>query len=243
MNHSGPAHPSTRPGKFFPRSESDLATGTLATDAGGRIGTSRTSRASATLAPLFLAVSSLFLSACTGPALPPSQASGELEPQILHVGDVVRIAFPGTPNLDSTQQIRRDGKINLEIVGEVKAIDKAPAELEKELIKLYSPHLVAKDVKVTVVSSTFSVFVTGAVMRPGKLQLERAVTAFEAIMEAGGFDMEKANMKAVVVIRNEGGTIKRYELNLKAVLDGKPSEPFKLKPFDTVFVAEKFKWF
>lgn len=197
------------------------------------------------LFPVFLLSSffALFLTACTGPATPPAQASAELEPQILHVGDVVKIAFPGTPNLDSTQTIRRDGKINLEIVGEVKSIDKTPADLEKELIKLYSPHLVAKDVKVTVVSSTFSVFVTGAVMRPGKLQLERAVTAFEAIMEAGGFDMEKANMKAVVVIRNENGVIKRYELNLKAVLDGKPSEPFKLKPFDTLFVPEKFKWF
>ncbi len=185
----------------------------------------------------------LFLTACSGPAAMPAQANAEPEPQILQSGDVVRVAFPGTPNMDSTQTIRRDGRINLEIVGEVRASGKTPAELEKELIQLYTPHLVTKDVKVTVVSSTFSVFVTGAVMRPGKLQLERAVTAFEAIMEAGGFDMERANMKAVTVIRNEGGTTRNYKLNLKAVLDGKPSEPFKLKPFDTVYVPEKFNWF
>jgi polysaccharide export outer membrane protein len=185
----------------------------------------------------------LLLSACAGPKKPASDAAPELDPLVLNAGDVLKIAFPGTPNLDTSQQIRRDGKINLEIAGEVKAAGKTPAELEKELIQAFAPHLVTKDVKVTVVSSTFTVFVIGAVVNPGKLQLERAVTAFEAIMEAGGFDMEKANLRAVVVIRNEGGANKNYKLNLKALLDGKPTEPFRLKPFDTVYVPEKFNWF
>lgn len=196
------------------------------------------------LAVAGLAAAALFLAGCIGtgkPALP--TAAAEPDPQILHFGDVLQVAFPGSPNLNSQQQIRRDGKINLDIIGEVKAADKTPADLEKELQTLFSPHLVSKDVKVTVVSSTFSVFVIGAVMRPGKIQLERAVTAFEAIMEAGGFDMEKANMKGVVVIRHENGTNTNYKVNLKAVLDGKPSTPFKLKPYDTVYVPEKFNWF
>ncbi len=205
------------------------------------------SRPPAVFARFFAAVAALaaalLLAACTGPSALPASAGTEPEPQILQSGDVVRIAFPGTPNMDSTQTIRRDGRINLEIVGEVRASGKTPAELEKELIQLYTPHLVTKDVKVTVVSSSFSVFVIGAVMRPGKLQLERAVTAFEAIMEAGGFVMDKANMKEVRVIRNEGGVPKTYEINLKDVLDGKPTEAFKLKPFDTLYVPERFKWF
>ena len=190
-----------------------------------------------------LLASIALLTACTSGKKPLPTAAAELEPQTLHVGDVVRVAFPGSPNLDSTQTIRRDGKINLEIVGEVTANNKTPADLEKELITLFTPHLVNKEVKVTVVSSTFSVFVIGAVMRPGKIQLERTVTAFEAIMEAGGFDMEKANLKNVTVIRQENGTNVNYKVNLKAVLDGKPTEPFKLKPFDTVYVPEKFSWF
>jgi hypothetical protein len=55
--------------------------------------------------------------------------------------------------------------------------------------------------------------------------------------------MEKANMKAVVIIRHENGVNTNYKLNLKTVLDGKPTEPFKLKAFDTVYVPEKFNWF
>jgi protein involved in polysaccharide export with SLBB domain len=62
-------------------------------------------------------------------------------------------------------------------------------------------------------------------------------------MEAGGFDNAKADMRAVVVIRREEGQTKNYTLNLKLVLEGKLSEPFYLKPFDIVYVPERFSWF
>src|SRR4051794_582493 len=63
--------------------------------------------------------------------------------QTLHAGDVLRIAFPGTQGLDTTQPVRRDGKINLSMVGEVTVENKTPAELEKELIALYASQLVS----------------------------------------------------------------------------------------------------
>jgi polysaccharide biosynthesis/export protein len=163
--------------------------------------------------------------------------------QTLSAGDVIKISFPGSPTLDATQQIRRDGRINLAVVGEVTAADKSPAQLEEELVKLYAPQLVSKEIKVTVVSSSFAVFVTGAVMKPGKITPDRAITALEAIMEAGGFDMTKANMTGVRVIRQEDGQTKNYSLNLKNPLYGKASEPFYLKSNDIVFVPEKFSWF
>jgi polysaccharide export outer membrane protein len=145
--------------------------------------------------------------------------------------------------MDTTQQIRRDGKINLYLVGEVTAANRSPADLEKELLELYSSQLVAKEVRVTVVSSAFAVFVTGAVMHPGKLTPERSLTAFEAIMEAGGFDNSKADPKAVKIIRSENGQTKNFTVNLKAVLDGKATEPFYLQAYDTIYVPEKFSWF
>jgi hypothetical protein len=69
------------------------------------------------------------------------------------------------------------------------------------------------------------------------------MTAFEAIMEAGGFDYTKANVKAVVVIRQEGDHVRRFILDLKKVMDGKAGMPFYLKPGDTIYVPEKFTWF
>jgi polysaccharide export outer membrane protein len=162
---------------------------------------------------------------------------------VLREGDVVRITFPGAPNLNSTQQIRRDGKISLDLVGEVLAAGMSPGELEKELAKLYAGQLLSKEVNVSLASSSFPVFVTGAVLRPGRIDSQRPITALEAIMEAGGFDYSKANLRKVKVIRNNEGTVTHFTLNLKRVLDGQDTEAFYLKPSDIVYVPEKFSWF
>lgn len=192
----------------------------------------------------FASVLALALGGCASPVIQVAPASKSApEVQTLNPGDVVKISFPGAQNLDTTQQIRRDGRINLYMVGEIKAADKAPADFERELVQAYSSQLISKEIKVTVVSSSFAVFVTGAVVKPGKIMPDRALTAFDAIMEAGGFDSTKANAKEVRVIRQEDGQTKTYTLNLKAILDGASGEPFYLKSHDVIFVPEKISWF
>ena len=154
-------------------------------------------------------------------------------------GDAVSITFPGSPNLNTTQKIRRDGKIELQLVGEVTAADKTPAELQKEILDLYKDQLVIKEVLVTAQTSTFPVFVTGAVTHPGKVLADRPISALEAVMEAGGFDINKANMKKVTVLRHNDGQLKRYVLDLQRVLEGHSKLLFYLRPNDIVYVPEK----
>jgi len=161
----------------------------------------------------------------------------------LREGDILKISFPGSANLDTTQQIRRDGKISLPLVGEVQAAKKTPDELHQDLIGLYAPQISSKEVIVVLESSAFPIYVTGCVIRPGKILSDKPMTALEAIMEAGGFDYTKANLKNVRVIRRENGASENYTLNLKTVLNEKEDEPFYLKPSDIVFVPEKFSWF
>lgn len=196
------------------------------------------------LLAFLLGALTLLFSGCSSQPVtagPPTQVLPDV--QTLNPGDTIKIAFPGAPNLDTTQQIRRDGRVNLAIIGEVKVADKTPAQLEKDLADAYSSQLISKEVKVTVVSSTFSVYVSGAVMKPGKVVAERALTAFDAIMEAGGLDPARANAKKVLVIRQEDGQIKSYPINVDAMLKGRGSEPFYLKAHDTVQVPEKISWF
>lgn len=162
---------------------------------------------------------------------------------VLREGDTLKISFPGSPNLNTIQPIRTDGKINLPLVGEVQAAGLTPVALQKNLMDLYAPQLTSKEVIVEVQSSSFPVYVTGAVLRPGKIVSNHPLTALEAIMEAGGPDYTKANLKNVSVIRQEGNQTKNYLLNLKRVMDGKASQPFYMKPSDIIFVPEKFSWF
>ena len=161
----------------------------------------------------------------------------------LREGDVLNISFPGAANLNTTQQIQRDGKISLPLIGELKVAGMSSADIEKELIKRYDSQLVSKEVSVTVVSASFPVYVTGSVLHPGKILSNRPISALEAIMEAGGVNYATANMKGVSVIRYEGGQAKHYTLNLMKLLRGEPGEPFYLKPSDIIYVPEKFSWF
>jgi polysaccharide export outer membrane protein len=161
---------------------------------------------------------------------------------VLREGDTIRVSFPGAPNLNVVQPIRRDGKISLSLVGEVQAAGKTPSNLEKELIDLYGPQLQVKEVTVMLESSAFPVYVTGAVLRPGKLMSDRPLKALQAIMEAGGCDYSRANLKAVRIIRTVDGRTEHFQINLRNVLDGKASDNFNLKPSDIIYVPEKFTW-
>jgi polysaccharide export outer membrane protein len=173
-----------------------------------------------------------------------SRAAQAVKPEqlLLREGDTVRVTFPGARDLNTVQQIRRDGKITLQLIGEFKAAGLAPSEAEQELIKLYGPQLQVPEVIVELQSSAFAVYVTGSVLRPGKIMSDRPISAMEAVVEAG-IDYSKANLKKVRVIRKENGRSEYHILNLREALLGKPAESFDLKPSDIIYVPERFTWF
>lgn len=111
------------------------------------------------------------------------------------------------------------------------------------MLKLYEGELIVKEVSVVVESAGMPVFVTGAVLRPGRFVMNRSVTVVEAIMEAGGADVSRANLKRVQVIRQEGGLQKTIELNVDTSFRSPTSAPFYLRPSDVVRVPERFVFF
>lgn len=162
---------------------------------------------------------------------------------VLQAGDTIHITFPGAPALDTSQTIRRDGKINLGSVGEVQAQGLSPHDLEQVLLDKFGPQLVVKEVSVTVQGSEFIVYVTGAVGRGGRIVADRRLTPLEAIIEAG-IDYDRSNLKRVCIIRETpNGQTQKFKLNLKVILQGKPAVPFALQPLDIIYVPEKFTWY
>jgi len=156
----------------------------------------------------------------------------------LNAGDVVRITFPGAPELNQTQKIGTDGALSLPLIGTVQASGKSPGQLQNELAGLYKSQLQDNEVLVAVESRAVPVVVSGAVQHPGKIIFERPATVLEAIMEAGGFTPE-ANTSRVSVIRIVKGEHQTEFFDLRPVLRGLPTHAAYVSGGDVIYVPEK----
>ena len=181
----------------------------------------------------------LFISVGSAQETESSSNANSQKAAVLIEGDVILISFPAAPDLNTSQKIRRDGRITLPLIGEVEVSGLTPTELETALLALYDKQLVTKEVSVTVTSSSWTFYVNGAVLSPGKQVSDRRLTALEAIMEAGG-PSPSANLKKVTIIRQEGDKRTTHKLNMKDVLAGKKKNVFYIQPSDIITIPEKF---
>jgi polysaccharide biosynthesis/export protein len=173
---------------------------------------------------------------CQGPAGTPfPEQRTASTPVRLTPGDVIKLSFPATPDLNQSQKIRADGKVNLPMIGEVTAAGKTLGEFQSELIRLYAPQVKNADVVVTLESAVAQVIISGAVAKPAKLLFERPTTIFQAIMEAGGLS-EYGSFKNVHVIRLVAGRQHTQILDLRSTLRGQPTQPFYVKDGDVIYV-------
>ncbi len=161
-----------------------------------------------------------------------------IEKVMLAPGDELEIKFAYAEQFNELQRIRPDGNIELQFIGEVSAAGKSPAELREELKEKFSKHL--KHPQLAVIVRSFNeqrVYVGGEVNTPGMIPLPNQMTALEAIMQAGGFDMETAKTGNIVVIRHDtDGMRQGYALNLNKALKGDHVSTFYLQPRDIVYV-------
>jgi len=155
-------------------------------------------------------------------------------------GDALHLMFIGARDFDQSQRIRSDGKISLPTIGMYKAGGKTLSAVQDELSGLYKKQLQNAEVVVSLDGSAAVVYVIGAVGKSGPVPFTRPITAFEAIMEAGGFQPGLANPKKVVLIRNVGGKQLTKVLDLSPVMKGKTTTAFYLRPYDTLQVQERF---
>jgi len=202
-----------------------------------------TSSLSRLLRPFFLAAALLlFAAACQTsppPAGFPDQASAN-SPTVLVPGDVIGLVFAGAPDLNQSQKIRPDGKITLPLIGEVSAAGKSFAAFQAELEAKYKSQLKNTEVAISLENSNArSIIVDGAVGRPGSIPCDRPLTAFEAVMLAGGFAPD-ADMKKVQVIRLVAGEHRSVFVDLRKAMSGEPTRVVSVLPGDIIFVPEKF---
>lgn len=186
----------------------------------------------------------LLLAACQSPDMGPiaGDHSTPITPEI-SVGDTVQLTFPGATNLSGIHRVGSDGTITLPFVGQIHTVGKTTGQLEAELREEYSTELNDPTVLVSLAASANVIYLSGAVLQPGPIEMNRPMTVLEAIMQGGGYAPDMANLEKVGIIRREDGTNRRYTLDLTPLIEGRPSEPFYVKPRDIIIVPEKIQWF
>ncbi len=175
-----------------------------------------------------------------GPGVITSEPVVYPEPEVrLSSGDVLEIRFFYTPELNTTQTIRPDGKITLQLIGEVMALGKTPIELKEAMYAKYKEFLSQLDIAVIVQTlSNRRVYIGGQVGAPGSVPMEGKLTVLEALMLAGGVNPGTGKYSNVIIIRNQNGKWIGETIDLKEAVNGVGSAPVYLKPMDIVYVPE-----
>lgn len=194
-------------------------------------------RISAAIAPILAAC---LIAGCTvAPhARPASQAPAPTtQAMTLHSGDKLELKFYYAPELNDTQNIRPDGKITLQLLGDIQAAGRTPDQFGDDLQKAYAPQLKYPQVSVIVRESTQAkVYVTGEVERPGPIDLPGDMSALDAVMASGGFAMTTAATDSVIVMRQVDGRRVGYKVDLHKAMMGDSHAEFVLAPQDIVYV-------
>lgn len=157
----------------------------------------------------------------------------------LKAGDVIEIRLFYNPELGEQVQIRPDGRISLQLIGEVEIASKTIAEAVSLLKEKYIKEVRTPDLTIQVKSyGSQKVYVVGEVLRPGVINLPGPMTVYDAISEAGGIK-PTGNRKSAVLLRKgpdgqpEG---RRLALFNDGVLTADALTI--LGPFDVVMVPE-----
>jgi polysaccharide export outer membrane protein len=120
--------------------------------------------------------------------------------------DVLEIAVWKNQDLTKTVIIRPDGLISMPIVGDIQAAGLSANELAQRIAERLRQFVQNPAVSVNVKElNSYSVFVVGEVLKPGKLQLKSYITILQAISMAGGFtEYAKKNRLQVVRMKSNG---------------------------------------
>jgi protein involved in polysaccharide export with SLBB domain len=173
---------------------------------------------------------------------PPAPAQpGVREEYIVRPGDMLQIKHFNNPELNELLPIRPDGRISLDLVGEIDVMGLSVSRLQALLTQRYARLLRQPDV--TVIVKEFGgakVYVGGEVNAPGILTLRGRLTALQAIFEAGGHKLS-GKLKSVVILRDQGTDQPFFmAVNLNDALKrpGAASADVALQPNDIVFVPK-----
>jgi polysaccharide export outer membrane protein len=179
-------------------------------------------------------------------------SAAEIVRGVLGPDDSVTIMALNVDEISKQWRIGPSGELNLPMVGRFKAAGMTADQLETEIANRLKQFV--HDPQVTVFVSDFKshpVTVSGAVDKPGTLQLEKPTPLFAVIAQAGGIKdagptvtltrrVENGPIPASGARESKDGQFSILELPIQSVLRGNgDAANVEVRPFDTVTVSQE----
>jgi polysaccharide export outer membrane protein len=175
-------------------------------------------------------------------SLPPDATGLPIDPHSYIIGpeDIIRISIWREPDLSKIAQVRPDGKITMNLIGDLQASGLTPERLAAQLKDAYSasskllqPEITVEMIQIN--SKSFSI--VGGVNRPGKFPLITPIKVFEALTQASGF-RDFADKRHIKILRADGTSL---EFNYNDFIKGKKKaqdQNVLLQNGDTIVVKD-----
>jgi polysaccharide biosynthesis/export protein len=156
---------------------------------------------------------------------------------LVGAGDQLGLEVWKDQTLTRTVIVLSDGKINIPLIGEVKAADRTLADIKKELEKRLTPFIPdpVLTLEVKQCNSLF-VYVLGRVNTPGRFPVASNINVLQALAIAGGPN-PFAKRNDIKIFRAENGRTRTIPFHYDDVTGGEQiSDNIDLKRGDVIFV-------
>lgn len=159
-------------------------------------------------------------------------------------GDGLQIFVWRNPDLTRGVTVRPDGRITVPLIDDLKANDKTPTELSRDIEQELATYI--QDPLVTVIVNGFSgtfqqqVRVVGAATQPQAIPYRANMTLLDVMIRVGGLTEFAAGDRAKL-IRVIDGEQKEFDVELDSLVrDGEISKNVAMRPGDVLIIPETF---
>jgi polysaccharide export outer membrane protein len=121
--------------------------------------------------------------------------------------DILEITVWRNQDLSKVVQVRPDGRFSLPVIRDIVAVGKTPSQLADEITRRLKEYVQNPVVAISVKEvNSYSIFVLGEVVKPGKYPLKSKTTLLQGITIAGGFTPVAARNQVVIFRFGENGS-------------------------------------
>ena len=184
------------------------------------------------------------VSGCTSAPLAPSRLDSLADyAYLIGPGDNLNIVIWRNPELSSNVPVRPDGMITTPLVEDIKATNKTPTQLAREIEKALTKYI--QDPIVTIIVTGFvgpyseQIRIVGQAARPQTLPYRQNMSVLDVMISVGGLTDFAAGNRATILRTAEGNTQYRVRLN-DLLQKGDVSANVDMRPGDVLIIPESY---